>query len=107
MYRASKKDSLPAVVGFDIFAGAREPDEILVWPCNELAVHTFLMLRTQWRVGVAGMTGLDYTAVLAVIDRLEADDPDQLFADIRLMELAALEQVAEDRKEAEKRDRHR
>lgn len=71
-----------------------------VWPDNYQAVSTFIELQTQWRVGGMGSaTGLDYVAALAVIRELdlEKDEARELFQDIRVMEAAALEQMAEDR----------
>lgn len=36
-----------------------------LWPCNVGAWQAFQALRTQWRTGMAGATGLDYAAVIA------------------------------------------
>jgi hypothetical protein len=56
-------------------------------------------MQTQWRVGMAGATGLDYPAVFATIDRLHRDKTDarrdELFADMQIMEAAALKKMAE------------
>lgn len=90
------------MLGFDLFSLAQE-DEICVWPENELAFTTFCELRTQWRAGFGGATGMDYTAALALIDRkavrrgLTDQEADELFEDVRHMEYAALEQMAEGR----------
>lgn len=68
-------------------------DEILIWPENLEAAWFFReYLQTQWRVGAGGATGLDYTAVLACIRTLgmARDKRDELFADVRAMEAAAL-----------------
>ena len=48
-------------------------------------------------------TGIDYVAALAVIRELELenDDARELFADNRVMEAAALEQMADDREKDE------
>ena len=37
-----------------------DEDTVHVWPENWLAVEVFASLLTQWRVGMAGMVGLDY-----------------------------------------------
>lgn len=61
------------------------------------ATHVFLALRTQWRIGMAGPTGLDY-AVLPAVLRLEgvaAKDRAQMFEDLRVMEAAALKLFGE------------
>jgi hypothetical protein len=86
------------VAGFDFFSLAQET-EVLIWPENELAYGVFVRLLTQWRVGMGGATGLDYTAVLAFIRtlRLSRVEAEELFADIQVMESAALEAMAEKR----------
>lgn len=62
-------------------------------------MNLFIVLRSQWRVGgMGGATGLDYTSVFCVIDRLHRDSTterkDELFADIQIMESAALKEMA-------------
>ena len=51
-------------------------------------------LLTQWRTGPSGATGLDYTAIPVVLDMWQVTKPDErndLFRDIKIMEVAALE----------------
>jgi hypothetical protein len=74
---------------------ADEPVE--VWPDNERAYFLFAQLQTQWRVGAGGATGLDYNTLFHKMDRmrLEPDEYDELEADIRTMEFAALEAMNE------------
>lgn len=64
-----------------------------VWPSNWPAVEFFIGVGTQWRVGMAGPTGLDYTAVLAVMARMRLSEQqhDELFRDLQVMEAAALD----------------
>jgi len=67
--------------------------DVIVWPDNLPAVNCFIQLGTQWRVGMAGATGLDYAAVpfvmrTAGIPRAEWHD---VFDSIRTLEAAALE----------------
>lgn len=59
-----------------------------VWP----ALQVFLAMRTQWRVGSCGATGLDYAALPAVLRLLRVKPADQpaLFDDLRAMEEGAL-----------------
>lgn len=67
-----------------------------VWPDNWLAVTLFSDdLATQWRYGASGPYGLDYQVLFRLTDRLGLSRPDQdeLEADIRLMEHAALRQM--------------
>jgi len=93
-------EKLPFVVGVDLFALA-QAQEFTIWPENALAYDVFWRLRTQWRVGMNGATGLDYTAVLAFIRtlRLPRDKADELFADLQVMEGEALAVIAEQREE--------
>ena len=39
-----------------------------VWPENMEVVRLFSMLGTQWRIGMSGPSGLDYTAVKSVLE---------------------------------------
>ena len=69
-------------------------DVVEIWPENASAVQAFSAVSTQWRTGMSGATGLDYPAVFATIDRLHRtlDDEarDAIFADVQVMERAAL-----------------
>lgn len=95
MYQKSESDR-PKMVGFDLFSMAKE-EEIDVWPECVQAFQFFLRLRTQWRVGMAGATGLDYAAVdvLMRMDDVPAEQASSLFEDIHMMEYEALEAMAE------------
>ncbi|MDR5655410.1 DUF1799 domain-containing protein [Ruixingdingia sedimenti] len=67
-------------------------------PVNWSSVCAFLACETQWRAvaTLAGVIwlGLDYPAVDVVLRRQGA--PDAVFADLQIMEAAALEVFAED-----------
>jgi len=67
-------------------------EAVEIWPENEAAYFLFEALRRQWRIGMAGPTGLDHNVLLRRLDRmnLEPDEYDQLDADVRLMEEEAL-----------------
>lgn len=68
-----------------------------VWEENWQSVSFFLdYCATQWRTGMGGATGLDYTAVIASLRtlRLGRERFDEVFADVRVMESAALEAMA-------------
>lgn len=67
------------------------------WPDNLQALLLFQYLRTQWRTGAAGPSGLDYTVLHWKMDRmnLDPDDYDQLEHDIQIMEVAALNCIYE------------
>ena len=48
-------------------------------------------LSTQWRIGMSGPTGLDYSAMYPLLNReYQGEAWDLAFADIRLMESEAL-----------------
>ncbi|NHZ81826.1 hypothetical protein F2P44_21470 [Massilia sp. CCM 8695] len=67
-------------------------EEVEPWPDNVAALLLFQYLRTQWRTGAGGPSGLDYTVMHRKMDRmgLAPDDYDQLEHDIQTMEVAAL-----------------
>ena len=74
-----------------------------IWPENVNAFLVFDAMRTQWRVGMAGATGLDYAALPATIDFLGIEFGEdltrkQLFSQVRVMEYAALSLMAQQRK---------
>ncbi|ESH90793.1 hypothetical protein B551_0222760 [Cupriavidus sp. HPC(L)] len=93
-WRAPPEDELSA---FGLKLSDVIPDDIEVWPDNEAAVSIFVQMGTQWRVGVGGPVGLDYSALRFVM-RMQrvppAEQPD-LFEDIRVMEHAALDEMSE------------
>jgi hypothetical protein len=65
-----------------------------LWPENEQAWHCWLAVQTQWRVGMSGVTGLDYAAVRAQLDE-EGIEPGperrELWACLRAAERAVLD----------------
>lgn len=67
-------------------------DGVELWPDNLPAVNVFIGMDTQWRVGVNGATGLDYSALPVVMRMvgIPAKDRSSVFEDIRVMEDAAL-----------------
>lgn len=74
-----------------------DDDAVEIWPENAGAVYAFSAVGTQWRTGMSGPTGLDYPAVFATLDRirrdLDDDGRDALFADMQVMERAALQEM--------------
>lgn len=68
-----------------------------LWPCNVAAWRAFQALRTQWRTGMSGYTGLDYAAVIAWL-RLHGHRGKaarRLLAGIQACEAGALQAWAE------------
>lgn len=79
----------------------RKPSERIeyLWPDNLPAWHAWQSVQSQWRVGMGGATGLDYTGVQACL-RLQGHRGAalrELFAGIQACERATLEAWAEAR----------
>jgi hypothetical protein len=74
---------------------------IEVWPENVRAVELFRAMGTQWRFGRHGPIGLDHNVLFHRMDRMKLNDDEyeQLDADIRIMEAAALGQMIENNAE--------
>lgn len=92
-----KSASASELAAWSLKASDFDHEYVEVWPETELAYATFSRLGTQWRVGGMGSaTGLDYTAVLALIRtlRLSRDQADELFDDVQVMEGEALAVMA-------------
>jgi hypothetical protein len=69
-----------------------ETDPVELWPENQPAFDLFCMVQTQWRIGMNGATGLDYSPLFVLMDKrgLSGDAWQQLFDDVRVIESAAL-----------------
>ena len=67
-------------------------EEYEVWPDNWPAFLLFEAMSTQWRVGMGGATGLDYTALPPVASMLgmKRREIPEVFHDIRVMEAEAM-----------------
>lgn len=76
-----------------------------LWPCNATAMHVFSAMQTQWRVGMAGATGLDYGVLPAVMDMMCVDmqERKRLFAKVRVVEAEFLSVWAKRRDEMAQR----
>mgnify|MGYP003135885790 FL=1 len=57
----------------------------------------FLRCQTQWRVGMGGIIGLDYTSVLEMI-KLYTDKPIDLMESIQVIETAILQTLNKENK---------
>ena len=66
-----------------------------VWPDNVRAVNLLISMGTQWRVGGAGATGLDYNVLYRKMDRmgLAPSEYDDLETEVALLEDAALSKM--------------
>lgn len=73
-------------------------DVFYLWPCNVLVFRLWGKLRTQWRAGPVGHTGLDYASVIAYmrsVARIPSKQWNDTFAGLQAMEAAALQEWAE------------
>ena len=67
--------------------------QLWLWPDNRPAWELWLAVQTQWRVGLGGATGLDYSAVAAVMHMqgTPRKERSELLALLRVMEAEVLE----------------
>ena len=56
----------------------------------------FLRCQTQWRVGMRGIIGLDYTSVIEMI-KLYSKDSIAMLENIQIIEAAALQALNKDK----------
>ena len=64
-----------------------------LWPENQQVFEVWCAMSTQWRIGHAGVVGLDYTALPAVLRLMAVPRKQQrlLFSALRDCEAAALQ----------------
>lgn len=79
-----------------------EEEVIEIWAANEQSFAVFEGMMTQWRTGMGGATGLDYSAVPVVMDMVGVKGKRrrrEVFRDVRVMEKEALRTMAENRED--------
>ncbi len=64
--------------------------DVAIWPDNVETVRCFIGLSTQWRVGMNGVSGLDYSAIPVVMEMNEVMDKKSVFSGLQMMEAEAL-----------------
>lgn len=71
-------------------------DPVEIWPEHLAAFELFVALRSQWRVGMAGATGLDYGVMFHKMDRmgLSPERYEELEDQMRVLEHAALDEMS-------------
>lgn len=82
---------------------APPPDKCYLWPCNVRAFVVWQQVQTQWVVGMNGRTGLNWASVdiyLSTVPALRPKARHELWAGLRAMERAALEEYAKQQNEA-------
>jgi len=57
----------------------------------------FLRCQTQWRVGMSGIIGLDYTSVIEMIKLYLVEDTVAMLENLQVMEAAALQALNTDK----------
>ncbi len=57
----------------------------------------FLRCQTQWRVGMSGIIGLDYTSVIEMIKLYLVEDTVAMLENLQVMEAAALQALNKDK----------
>ena len=57
----------------------------------------FLRCQTQWRVGINGMSCLDYTSVIEMIKLYLVEDTVAMLENLQIMEAAALQALNKDK----------
>jgi len=53
----------------------------------------FLRCQTQWRVGISGIIGLDYTSVIEMIKLYLVEDTVAMLENLQIMEASALQVI--------------
>ena len=91
--------SAMAELGFDPEDFDEDEFTIEVWECNAEAFYVFESMATQWHSGMAGATGLNYTAMPVVMEMVGISKKrrPEVFASVRIMEQEALKTWAEER----------
>jgi hypothetical protein len=71
------------------------PPATELWAQNADAIQLFRHNATQWRVGMHGYVGLDYSVLFHELDRrkLPSDEYDDLMGCLRVIEEAALKHL--------------
>lgn len=93
MFGKSASAAEAAAFGLTPEEAAGAPVEI--WSDNLPSVEVFSAMATQWRTGPGGVIGLDYGVLPEIWRRLKVPgkDRDDVFADLRIMEDAALKAI--------------
>lgn len=98
--REDREEQDKALAAFGLVAEGRpEPEPVEMWPENEVPAMVFSAMQTQWRFGLQGATGLDYTAMPAVMGLagVKKKHRADVFSAVQVMEREVLRLWAERR----------
>lgn len=78
---------------------ANEPPQFVLWPEHVRSLRAWLLIQTQWSVGMAGRTGINYGSAVPLLQArgLGGSRLARVVADLQVMELAALEEFGKQR----------
>ena len=74
------------------------PEHFEVWEENWPAVEIFLRCQTQWRTTMAGVCGLDYSAVEWLFRLYGVENQPTVLENLQVMEAAAVKILNKERK---------
>ena len=96
----SSQASVEELAVFGLTPEDYDTEAIKVLPDLWDSYLVFDSMTTQWRTGMGGPTGLDYTAIPVVYDALglAKEDYQRIFFDVRLMEAEVLRLFSEKEK---------
>lgn len=100
-------DNALAAFGLVLDDDADDP-RFHLWAENREALHVWLGVQTQWRVGMGGATGLDYAGVEAYLRMRSVRAPSRrsrLLHELQIMERATLEEWQRMQAERDRRPR--
>lgn len=70
-----------------------EPEEIFFDDDMMCAWNIYQASATQWRVGISGATGLDYSVLPFLFDVYNVKDKEMVLNDLRILEYKALDMM--------------
>ncbi|ATE86101.1 hypothetical protein Sd1_gp35 [Shigella phage Sd1] len=70
-----------------------EPEELYFDDDMMLAWNVYQAASTQWRVGMSGATGIDYSVLPFLFDVYNVKDKEMTLNDLRILECKALEMM--------------
>lgn len=94
----SKGATAAEAAQFGLTLEEAQGEEVGVWPDNLQAVNVFIAASTQWRTGMNGATGLDYTALEATMRMMNIKEHGEVLDDVRVLEDTALDTMRKNQK---------